>query len=155
MIEAAASVEINAPAASAWEVVADYRCDPLWRNGVDEMTPTPAGLVVAGTTTVEKMRFAGRAMRNDGVVRTVEPGSRFEWRTTTGVEAEGSRTVVPLGPHLCRVTLTLRVRARGLMVLAAPVLRRGLRTDVTRLAHLVESRERQLGVDIPRPSTHS
>ena len=155
MIEATANVEINASAASAWEVVADYRCDPLWRNGVEEMTPTPAGLVVAGTTTVERMRFAGRAMRNDGVVRRVDPGSRFEWRTTTGVETEGARTVTPLGPHLCRVTLVLHVRPRGLAVLAGPLLRRGLRVDAARLAHLVEARERQLGVDIPRPSTHS
>ncbi|RTL65413.1 MAG: hypothetical protein EKK42_20565 [Pseudonocardiaceae bacterium] len=155
MIEATASVEIDAPAAAAWEVVADYRLDPLWRKGVEQMTPTPAGLVVPGTTTVERMRFAGRTMRNDGIVRAVEPGSRFEWRTTTGIEAEGSRAVVPLGPGACRVDLVLRVRPRGLAALAGPLLRRGLRADAARLATLVGARERQPGVDIPGTSTHS
>ncbi|MBN9110064.1 MAG: SRPBCC family protein [Pseudonocardia sp.] len=154
MIEATASVDIDAPAASAWAVVADYRLDPLWRRGVEEMRPTPAGLVVPGTTTVERMRFAGRAMRNDGVVRTVEPGSRFEWRTTTGVEAEGSRSVVPLGPRRCRVDLVLRVRLRGLAAPAGPLLRRGLRADAARLATLVEARERRPGFDTAGTSTH-
>lgn len=159
MIEAQASVEIGVEAAAAWVVVANYRLDPLWRNGVLEMTPSPDGLVRPGTTTVERMRLAGRTMRNDGVVRLVDPGASFEWRTTAGAEAEGSRTVVALGAGRCRVTLVLRVTPRGLSVLAAPalgpMLRRGLRADAVRLARLVEGRERQPGVDISGSSTHS
>lgn len=155
MIEASATVDIGADAAVAWAVVADYRLDPLWRRGVTAMNPTPACLVQPGTRTVEQMRFAGRAMRNDGVVRTVDAGSRFEWRTTTGVEAEGSRTVVPLGPRLCRVVLVLHVWPRGLAVLGGPLLRRNLRADAVRLGLLVEARDRQPEVDIRGSSTHS
>ena len=91
--------EIPAPADQVWAVVADYRRDVEWRAGVVAMEPTPSGLVAPGTTTIEQLRLAGRTHRNAGIVLGVEPGARFEWRTTSGAEAEGSRTVVPIGPE--------------------------------------------------------
>ena len=135
------TISIDRPAADVWAVVADYGRDPEWRAGVETMAPSPAGLVRVGTTTAEVMRFAGRTLRNAGVVVSVEPGVRFEWRTTDDADASGARTVEPMGHDRCRVTLELVVRSHGverlLRPLLAPMLRRGVAADVDRLRALV------------------
>jgi hypothetical protein len=145
--------EVDAPAEQAWTVIADYRRDVEWRAGVVAMEPTPSGPVGPGTTTAEEMRLAGRTYRNDGVVLDVRPGVGFDWRTTQGAKAEGSRTVVPLGPSRCRVVLELRVTPTGATRLMAPVLRRmldrGLSGDVRRLAALVEAEHSEHPVPTP------
>jgi len=41
------SVDLDAPPAAVWSVIADYRRDPEWREGV-RMTVEPAGAVVDG-----------------------------------------------------------------------------------------------------------
>jgi hypothetical protein len=135
--------DIDAPADIAWRVVADYSRDVEWRQGVLRMEPTPTGLVHVGTCTVEEMKVAGRTYRNDGEVVAVEPGSRFEWRTTSGAVAHGCRKVVPVDPERCRVQLEVHVTPTGLNRLFAPVLKRvldkALAGDAVRLRHLVES----------------
>lgn len=134
--------EIDRPAAEIWAVVADYARDPEWRRGVLRMVPTPPGLVGVGTTTDEEMRFAGRSLRNLGVVTHVEPG-RFAWRTTDGAAAHGSRSVVPLTPTRSRVELELvvtpKASERAIAPLLARLLRRSLRGDLRRLGVLLES----------------
>jgi uncharacterized protein YndB with AHSA1/START domain len=156
MIEVTAQVEVDRPAEAVWAVLADYARDPEWRAGVLEMTPTPAGPAAVGTRTRERMRFAGRELRNDGEVVAVDPGRRFAWRTTAGADADGARVVVPLGAGRCRVELLLRVRPHGAERLTAPLaavlLRRGLRADVRRLRALVELSGRPAGRGTPHPS---
>ncbi|TCK20824.1 SRPBCC family protein [Pseudonocardia endophytica] len=153
MIVLEAAVEVDAPAAEAWAVVADYARDVQWRKGVRSMVPTPSGPVRRGTTTVEWLRAAGRTMRNDGEVTSVDDGRRFSWRTTSGVDAEGSREVTAIGDDGCRIRLETRVRPPGLLRFV-PGLRRSLQrtltADAARLRTLIE-----LGPDGPdeeRPS---
>lgn len=138
-----AEVDVQRPAAQVWAILADYDRDPEWRRGVATMAPAPAGPVRPGTTTDERIRFAGRGYRNGGVVTDVEPGTRFTWRTTSGVAARGSRAVTELGPTRCRVRLERQIRPRGLeRVLApvlAPLLRRALTADAAALRGLAEA----------------
>jgi hypothetical protein len=76
-------------------------------------------------------------------VVTTGPGLRFTWRTTSGVDAEGSREVTPLGPGRCRIVLHTRGRPTGAERFYAPlaraVLRRGLRADLRRFRDLVDA----------------
>lgn len=134
---------IDAPAAMAWRVVADYSRDVDWRRGVVRMAPTPVGLVQVGTTTAEEMKLAGTTYRNNGQVVAVDPGSRFQWCTTAGAVAHGSRQVTPIDSERCRVRLELHVTPTGPNRLFAPILRRmldkGLAGDVQRLRELVET----------------
>ena len=107
------------------------------------MVPTPAGPVTEGTVTDERMRFAGRGYHNLGEVVTVGPGLRFSWRTTRGVDADGTREVIPLDPGHCLVRLETRVRVHGAQRLLAPVfavlLQRNLTGDGRRLRALAEN----------------
>lgn len=136
-----ASAALPCATAEAWRVVSDYERDPEWRDGVETMAPSTSGPAVVGTTTAEVLHLGGRTYRNGGVVTAVEPGHRLEWRTTSGADARGSRTVRPTGPGSCEVTLELQVRYHGLQRLLAPVLtpmlRKGLHGDLARLVSLV------------------
>lgn len=141
-IEYSAETDVDAPAAAVWALIADYGRDPEWRDGVATMAPSPPGPVRPGTTTDEQMRAMGRDYRNGGVVGEVEPGVRFTWRTTSGVDADGARTVHDLGDGRSRVRLEVRLRPQGAQRLLAPVLRavlrRGLVADAARLRALAE-----------------
>jgi len=144
MIEFSATAEVAVPADRAWAVLADYARDAEWRGQVVSMVPTPAGPVEPGQRTAEVMRFAGRTLRNDGEVVTVSTSGtalRFAWRTTSGVDAGGTREVVPLGGDRCRILLHTRVRPTGAERYYAPVarfvLQRGLRADLRRLVALL------------------
>jgi uncharacterized protein YndB with AHSA1/START domain len=131
---------IDVPAAEVWAVIADYERDPDWRDGVETMAPSTAGTAVVGTTTAEVLHLGGRTYHNDGLVTAVVPGARLEWRTTSGADANGSRTVRPLDDGRCEVTLELEVRFHGahrlLRPLLASMLRRGLDRDLAALAAL-------------------
>jgi uncharacterized membrane protein len=133
----AADIEIVRPADQVWSLMADYRNDTSWRRGVSRMDPTPAGPVRVGTTTDEVMRLAGSTYRNLGEVTAVGPDLQFSWRTVEGADADGSRTVTPLGSGRCQVRMELTVRTKGLQRVIAPILvgmlRRNLTSDLVRL----------------------
>ena len=108
------------------------------------MVPTPLGPVRAGTTTEEHMRVAGGAIPQPSASSpAVGPGLRFAWRTTSGADADGSRTVTATAAGACVVRLELNVRLHGAQRLAAPLfratLRRALTGDAGRLRALVET----------------
>lgn len=137
-----ADLEFDRPAELLWTLIADYRNDPSWRCGVTRMEPTPAGLVQVGTTTDEVMRLAGSTYRNLGEVIAVGPDLQFAWRTVQGADADGRRSVTPLGSDRCVVRMELTVRTKGLQRMIAPllvfVLRRNLGTDLARLRALAD-----------------
>ncbi|WP_378740696.1 SRPBCC family protein [Nocardia brasiliensis] len=138
-----AETMIDRPASTVWELLADYANDTAWRTGVIAMTAEPSGIATPGTRTAEKLRFAGRTWHNNGEVVTVDPGVRMTWRTTSGADAEGARTVRSLTSGRCLVRLELRVTPHGLQrsigPLLAHMLRRNLYRDVTALREWVES----------------
>jgi uncharacterized membrane protein len=142
MITVRAETEVHAPAERVWAVLGDYRRDPDWRAGVTTMDPVPAEPAAPGQTTDERMRFAGRDYRNGGRVEAVGPGRELRWRTTSGVDADGTRAVDELPGGRSRVRVETRVRPQGVDRLFAPVLgpllRRQLRGDLRRLRELTE-----------------
>src|SRR5688572_23449542 len=115
-------IEVPRPADDVWALVGDYRRDPDWRTGVATMAPSPPARAEPGQTTDEQLRFAGRSYRNGGVIESVGPGRTLSWRTTSGVDARGSRTVEELAERRCRVRLVTTVRPQGADRLFAPVL---------------------------------
>ncbi|ASF08513.1 hypothetical protein NBRGN_099_00050 [Nocardia brasiliensis NBRC 14402] len=139
-----AETTIDRPAALVWELVADYANDSAWRTGVVTMSAEPPGLAAPGTRTAEELRLAGLTWRNLGEVDTVEPGVRLTWRTVSGADAAGARTVRPMTPGRCLVRLELRLTPHGLERAVGPLLaymlRRNLIRDLAALRALAESR---------------
>ncbi|MFJ4658933.1 SRPBCC family protein [Nocardia sp. NPDC088792] len=137
-----AETTVERPASIVWALLADYANDTVWRTGVVAMTADPPGIVTAGARTLEQLRFAGRTWHNVGEVLAVEPGTRMAWRTTSGADAQGTRTVTPLSAERCRVHLELHVTPHGMQRpigrLLARMLQRNLDRDVTALRELAE-----------------
>jgi uncharacterized membrane protein len=131
-IDFATTVDIDRPAQDVWALLADYGRDPDWRAGVLSMTADPPGRAAPGTTTAEVMRFAGRTLRNNGMIVRVGPGHQLAWRTTSGIDANGVRAVEPRGPHHCRARLATRVRPHGFDRLLAPLAHLLLQWRITR-----------------------
>ncbi|MFC9897264.1 SRPBCC family protein [Nocardia sp. NPDC127579] len=144
-IDLTAETVIDKPAHTVWELVADYANDPTWRTGVLAMTAEPAGISTPGTRSAEELRFAGRTWHNLGEVLTVDPGVRMTWRTHSGADAQGARTVRSLTPDRCLARLELLVRPHGfqrpIRPLLAYLLRRNLFRDLAALRELAESRQ--------------
>lgn len=160
-IELAQEVDVLIGPAGAWDLIADYSNDVSWRR-VIEMTATPSGVVRVGTTTSEIIDVMGRVWHNDAVVTAVSHGVRFDWRTTSGATASGSRSVRPIRGGGCRIRLELNVEPHGLHRLGAPyvrrVLARLLRSDLDRLRDLLQtpgSVERPSPLTSPNQTTHT
>lgn len=139
------SVLVGSPATVAWQVLADYRHDPLWRTGVSTMNQQPPGIVTAGTTTLEIMRFGGRTYRIPGKVIAVDPERSIEW---TASKATGRRDLEAIDDTSCRIGLTLNIQIRGVERLLAPLLirmmNRRLDTDVGRLTQVLQDQSAML-----------
>jgi hypothetical protein len=69
------TIDVAAPPASVWSVIADYTRDPEWRAGV-RMTVEPPGLVRNGSVTTEDLRMLGSWHRTKARICEVEPGRR-------------------------------------------------------------------------------
>jgi len=134
------SLIVDRPASAAWQVLADYRYDPMWRTGVRTMNQQPPGLVTVGTTTLEILRFAGRTYRIPGEVIAVEPEQSIQWAAS---KATGGRYVDTIDDTSCRIRLELNIQIRGFERLLAPLLirmmNRTLDTDIDRLASLLHA----------------
>lgn len=145
-IEIHARRTVHASADDAWSLLSVYAHDPRWRRGVSAMDQTPAGPVVDGARTIEILHMLGRTMRNVAEVSDVEAGAGFSWRVVEGVDADGSRRVVALGPGLCEIVIEKRVRLersdRLLRPVIAWVIARTERGDLRRAARLIEAGQR-------------
>lgn len=140
-LHVAASAELAAPADRVWAIVADYRHDVRWREGVVAMQQDTPGLVVDGTVTTERFAMLGTRTTNLARISRVASGTSFAWTTFQGVTAHGTRTVTALSSGWSRVDLHTFYTPRGPERLIAPIIRRALSASlarsVERLAALV------------------
>jgi hypothetical protein len=132
------SIDLEASPATVWSVIADYRRDPEWREGV-RITVEPAGLVRDGSTTHEQLRMLGTWQTTIAHIRDVEPGRTFCFVSEDG-KVEGTRTIEP-APWGSRLIVRLRVAVPLLLAPLAPLLgwffRRRVLRDLARLARVV------------------
>ena len=136
-------IRVDAPASSTWQILADYRHDSRWRLGVISMSQDTPGVVIDGTRTSEDFRMLGTRMTNLAIIDRVEPGREFHWKTTSGTDADGTRTVIPITPTTCDVQLETVSRPSGFVeTLLRPLIRRTLQrsldASLERLKALIE-----------------
>ncbi len=109
------------------------------------MDPEQAGPLTDGARTSEELVVLGQRVRSVVEVDRVVPGESFRWRTVEGADAEGTRSIRPIGPTSCELVFTKTVRLRGRERLLAPLLRRTIRrtdqADAHRAAAPARSRD--------------
>lgn len=91
------TAEVDAPAATVWDLLTNLDAWPQWGPSV-RRAEVDGGMLAAGAH--------GRVHTTVGLslafeVTTFEPGTRWSWKVG-GVNATDHR-VDPLGPHRCRV----------------------------------------------------
>lgn len=132
---------IPAAPEAVWSLIADYRFDALWREGVEAVQQDTEGPVRNGTRTVEEFRMLGQRMTNVARISQVDPGVAFRWATTSGTDADGERRVTPEGGGTrVRLITTSRPATRVERLLSpviGPALRRALERSLERFEHLV------------------
>jgi Polyketide cyclase / dehydrase and lipid transport len=137
-------IEIARSAPEVWTAIADYSFDLVWRAGVTDMTPSPAGAPQDGTRIHEVLRSSGMTFTTDAVVSDVNEGVsyRFAGAGTIG-RVSGMRLVEPTGDSNAVFTYQVELRPtrqyRLLRSLLGRTLRSGLRTDLQRLKELLEA----------------
>lgn len=129
-------IEIDAPPAAVFAVVADPATHPRWRPSAVEFRPLEAGPIRPGARLTETVRFLGRRYRTTYEVTELQPDRAFALRSLDGpVSLELHCLVEPSGAGT-RVTFTLEAAAPRLLGL---VLAWYLGDEARRLKRLVEA----------------
>ena len=137
-------IEIERPADEVWAAIADYSFDLVWRDGIIQMTPFPAGTPQDGTRIHEVLRSSGMTFNTDSVVSDVAPGVsyRFAGGGTIG-QVRGMRSVEPTGDGSAAFTYQVELRPtrhyRPLRSLLGRTLGSTLHRDLQRLKQLMEA----------------
>jgi hypothetical protein len=138
-------VQIDRRPDEVWDAIANYAFDLEWRKGLREMTPDPEGPPAPGTKVHEVVHNSGRDYAADTVVTDLEPGAsyRFEGSGTIGGVAGGRAVRAADGGSAAVFTYTIDLEPKGAMRLLAPFLgpmvRSGLKKDLTKLKGLLEN----------------
>ena len=128
---------VDRPADEVWAHVANYAFDLEWRDGLTDMTPTPAGPPKTGTTVHEELRSMGTTIVNDTtIIMTGDHAYRFVGGGTSG-EVEGGRKVVAIDTERSEFTYDINLTLNGAGRFLGPVLRPLLRAGTERFALLV------------------
>ncbi len=97
------TVEVNAPAATLWQAVADVEQWPEWTSSMREVSWLAGGGLARGSRA---------RVRQPGMpalvweVTDLEPGSSFIWRTaSTGVTAIAFHRIRPVGSDKSELTI--------------------------------------------------
>jgi uncharacterized membrane protein len=116
------SIEIDAPAATVWDVYAAVEGWPSWTESVDAVTALDgAELQVGRRYEIRQPRFPRLVWE----VTSVDPGRGWEWRQRSpGGTTLAHHRIEPLGADRARVTQG--VDQRGPVGVAVGVLTRGL-----------------------------
>jgi hypothetical protein len=140
---------INRPADEVFAFVSDYGNDVLWRKGVHEMTPTPAGKARSGTRVHEVLRFAGSTHVTDTEVMDVVEGRSLRYEGGgSGGRVRGRRMAEPSPSGGTVLTTEVEVETTGVLrflePLLAPMFRRNTRRDLETLRGLLEAQPSEL-----------
>ncbi|MGB3829198.1 MAG: SRPBCC family protein [Ornithinimicrobium sp.] len=121
----------------------DYRNDPDWRSGVEEMSIDSTGDTHTGDQTQEVMRVLGRTTRTRGIITAHEPCSHTVFRTVAGdLIAAGYRQTRRMGDESAFTYHAEALLDRRLRFFARTIerlLNRRVARDLRKLADILTS----------------
>ncbi len=142
MLTATISTEIERPAETVYEYVADMTNNPAWQFGVESTEWTSERRGGIGSTYDQTMEFKGQD--TSYVVTATEQGRSITVQSGAGatIATTVTRTVEVLNENRCRVRVELAGRLPGWRKLTKPLasrmIRRSLESDYQRLKRLLE-----------------
>ena len=130
-IRASASVLVNRPIGDVWKFVANVETMDRWVKGISE-TKRPAGELEVGSTFTSKFIHGARTFDVTHRVTECDPPSRFGTESTEGPFQYSSVLLLEDSEGATRVTNVLRAGSGGASGLLAPVLRWGMRRQLSK-----------------------
>ena len=136
MVRVQHSLIINEPVETVFRALADFEAEPRWQPAVLETKLDPAGPIHIGTRTLQKRKFAGRAITTIGEIVEYQPNARIVSRSTPDNPPptfETSYEVEPTGPdgQGTHLTYTIELNGTGIFALIAPFMKGSLTKEVT------------------------
>lgn len=142
MIRIEKSTVVRRSSDDVFAFVADQMNAPRWQSGILEIRRLTDGPLGVGTRHTFTRTLMGRRMTGENEYLAFEPGTRVEFRTTSGPKLLASYVVAPV-PGGSRLTATMDLQLEGIMSLAEPLFARALVKDVVanlaRLTTVLES----------------
>ncbi len=130
-IEASAKVLVRRPIGEVWDFVSDVETMDRWVKGITE-TERPAGELAVGSTFPSKFIHGAHTFDVTHRVTELDPPSRFGTASTEGPFQYSSVLGLEDSDGATRVTNTLRASSGGASRLLAPVLRWGMRRQLSK-----------------------
>ena len=130
-IRASAKVLVNRSIGEVWDFVANVETMDHWVKGIEE-TERPAGDLEVGSTFTSKFIHGARTFDVTHRVTEHDPPSRFGTESTEGPFQYSSVLRLEESDGATRVTNTLRAGSGGASGLLAPVLRWGMRRQLSK-----------------------
>ena len=130
-ITASARVLINRPIDEVWAFVAAVETMDHWVRGI-EQTERPAGDLEVGSTFASKFAHGSRTFDVTHRVTAYDPPNRFGTESTEGPFQYSSVLRLEDSDGATRVTNTLQAGSGGASGLLAPILRWGMRRQLSK-----------------------
>ena len=130
-IRASANVLVNRPIGEVWEFVANVETMDQWVKGISE-TKRPAGDLEVGSTFPSKFIHGAHTFDVSHRVTELDSPSRFGTESTEGPFQYSSVLQLEDSDGATRVTNTLRAGSGSAAGLLAPVLRWGMRRQLSK-----------------------
>ena len=130
-IEASARVLVRRPIGEVWDFVSDVETMDRWVKGILEPQRPPGDLEV-GSTFPSKFIHGSHTFDVTHRVTELDPPSRFGTESTEGPFQYSSVLSLEDSDGATRVTNTLRAGSGGASRLLAPVLRWGMRRQLSK-----------------------
>ena len=130
-IQASAKVLVNRPIDEVWDFVSDVETMDRWVKGIAE-AQRPAGGLEVGSTFPSKFIHGAHTFDVTHRVTELDPPSRLGTESTEGPFQYSSVLGLEESNGATRVTNTLRAGSGGASGLLAPVLRWGMRRQLSK-----------------------
>ena len=130
-IRASAKVLVNRSIGEVWDFVANVETMDHWVKGIEE-TERPAGDLEVGSTFTSKFIHGAHTFDVTHRVTEHDPPSRFGTESTEGPFQYSSVLRLEESDGATRVTNTLQAGSGGASGLLAPVLRWGMRRQLSK-----------------------
>jgi uncharacterized membrane protein len=143
VINVTVRTEIDVPAETTFNYVADFSNNALWQSGIQSTTWTSTPPIRVGSTYVQRLDHRDTVTSYE--ITAIEPGYSItaESREGSTFPVTVTRTVVALGESRCRITVDLIGRPRGFRRLVKPlvvkVVRDSIEADYRRLKRQLEN----------------
>lgn len=143
-METSASIRVERPANTVFDVIADMSLNPKWQSGMRACTWTSEGPISLGSTYDQEAGFLGKQILTSFRVAEFERGTHIRIVSTKSTfPLDITRDVVPDGEDACTVTARVKGEPGGLLKvfsrLTDPLVSRSVAKDYATLKSMLES----------------